>query len=251
MITVGDVRNFLDEIAPFETAMDWDNSGLLLGDAQAVITGIMVALDVTPSVLEEAAGLGSNLVVSHHPVIFSPLRRLGSGDMAYKAVRRGIHVLSAHTNLDVADWGVNHVLGQVLGLRDAAPLAPDGLGRIGLTQKPMWPQELAEFVKERLGCGGVRFCEGREQITCLAVCGGSGGDLLDTAATQGAQAFVSADIKHDVYLKAHRLGMTLIDGGHFATENVIIKPLVEKLAIKFPTLHVNVAESCTEVCKWI
>ena len=251
MTTVRDVFGYIDSFAPFGAAEKWDNVGLLLGDENAAVTGIVAALDLTADILNEAAGLGANLVVTHHPVIFDPLKRLESSSVVYKAARLGVHVISAHTSLDVAPEGVNQALAETLELRDPAPLCEDGLGRIGLLPYAMTARQLAGYVKERLGCKGLRFYEGPGQISCVALCGGAGGSLLEEACHQGAQALITADVKHSVFLEAKNRNMTVIDGGHFATENVIIPRLANRLCHRFPQLPVTVASANMEVTEWL
>lgn len=251
MTTVADIYRSIDAFAPFEAAESWDNVGLLLGDRRAAVTGVVVALDMTADVLAEAVELGANLVVTHHPVIFEPLKRLESTDLVYRAVRLGVQVISAHTSLDVAPEGVNQALAEALQLRDPAPLCEDGLGRIGLLPRPMTARQLAAYVKEMLDCKGLRFYEGPGQLSCVALCGGAGGSLLEEARRQGAQALVTADVKHNVFLDAKQWNMTLIDGGHFATENVIVPRLAARLRREFPGLPVTVAASNMEVTQWL
>lgn len=251
MTTVADVYRYLESFAPFGAAEPWDNVGLLVGDRNAMVTGIALALDLTDDVLTEAVSLGSNLVVTHHPVIFEPIKKLESTGLAYRAARLGVHVISSHTSLDVAPEGVNQALAEELQLRDPAPLCEDGLGRIGLLPHPMTARALACYVKEKLGCKGLRFYEGPGQISCVALCGGAGGSLLEQARQQGAQALVTADVKHNVFLDAKHCNMTLIDGGHFATENVIIPRLAVRLRQRFSELPVTVAASNVEVTDWI
>lgn len=251
MTTVNDVCRYIDSFAPFDAAEGWDNVGLLLGDGAAAVTGMVTALDLTADILNEAAGVGANLVVTHHPVIFDPIKKLESTNVVYRAARLGVHVISAHTSLDVAPEGVNQALAETLQLRDPAPLCEDGLGRIGLLPYPMAANQLAAYVKERLGCKGLRYYAGPGPITCVAVCGGAGGSLLEEARQQGAQALVTADVKHNVFLDAKNCNMTLIDGGHFATENVIIPRLAALLRRRFPQLPVTVASANVEVTDWL
>ncbi len=251
MTTVADVYRYIDSFAPFDAAEGWDNVGVLLGDRGAAVTGIVCALDLTADILNEAAALGANLVVTHHPVIFDPIKKLESTSVVYKAARLGVHVISAHTSLDVAPEGVNQALAETLQLRDPAPLCEDGLGRIGLLPFAMTARQLAGYVKERLHCKGLRFYEGPGLISCVALCGGAGGSLLDAAKAQGAQALVTADVKHNVFLDAKNCNMTLIDGGHFATENVIIPRLAEGLHRQFPQLPVTIASANVEVTDWL
>ena len=117
MNTVGEIYRFIDEIAPFHTAMDFDNVGLLVGDEKQAVDRALVALDITPAVVEEASACGAQLIVSHHPVIFTPLRRLTAGSPPFLLAQKGISAICAHTNLDLAAGGVNTCLGEALGMK--------------------------------------------------------------------------------------------------------------------------------------
>lgn len=126
---IGDIYSLIDEIAPFHLAEEWDNAGLLLGGKGDPVTKALLALDATPEVVEEAEAIGADLLVTHHPVIFRPVKRIGSGELAYRLIRRGIGVISAHTNLDAAAGGVNDCLAQILGLEEVRPLNPAPIKR--------------------------------------------------------------------------------------------------------------------------
>lgn len=229
-MTVKDVYDVINEAADFSLAMDFDNVGMLVGDPSAQVNGVMVALDATDRVIEEAAARGANLLVTHHPVIFHPLKQVTADMLVWKLVRAGISVISAHTNLDIAQGGVNDILAGLLSLGEVAPLDPagggQGLGRVGKLERGMTPPEFAYYVKCRLEVGAVRYCDGGRAIEKVAVGGGSCGSLLGLVAQSGCQAFVTGDVKHDVMLEAAHRGITLVDAGHFGTEN----PVVEYLA---------------------
>lgn len=359
MATVLDIYNYIDEIAPFSLAAKWDNSGLLIGDGHTDVQKCILSLDITSAVVDEAEGIGANLVISHHPVIFEPMRRIVPGDMAYKLIYTNMAAICAHTNLDVAHDGVNECLAKALKLTEWSPLAisdahpyykivvfcpPEfteriysamthaGAGTLGnysgcafvakgagrflggedsnpfkgergkltvveehklelicpslmleavkdamLTAHPyeepaydifetkaiatsyasgvvgripagypLTPEAFAGNVKKTLGCNGVRFVAGNRPIRTVAVCGGSGGSLLSKAIERGVDAFVTGDIKHDQMIKAGEAGITIVDAGHFATENTVIPVLREKLSRRFSDVLFCASETDTD-----
>lgn len=230
-----DIYNFLDSIAPFNTALPFDNAGLLVGDGQREINKIGAVLDVTAQAVEYAAQNGIDLIISHHPVIFNPLKRLQTDSVPYLLAKHDIAVISAHTNLDAAVGGVNDALCEALELHDVSPLADpqtEGfppLARIGRLKTPMTGEDLGNFVSSRLSTRAKTVtCKG--PISLVAVCGGAGEDLIIPAKKSGAQALVTADVRHHNLLLAGSLGLCLIDAGHFETENVVVPRLAKRIA---------------------
>lgn len=242
-MTVQKVYDAIDMAAPFSTQMDFDNAGLLVGDPQAVVAGVLVALDVTGPVIDEAVSRGANLIVTHHPVIFHPVKRVTADMLVYRLIREGISVISAHTNMDLAPGGVNDILAEKLGLAEVETLPPENLLRAGRLTRGMTPPEFAYFVKQRLDLHALRYCDGGTSIERVAVCGGSGGSELQAVLASGCQAYVTADVKHDVMLEAAHLGVTLIDGGHFGTETPVVERLAELARGALENVPVTVARS--------
>jgi dinuclear metal center YbgI/SA1388 family protein len=242
MILTGDIYDYIDSFAPFHSAMDFDNPGLLVGDSQTPVKTAVLSLDITPAVVHEAAALGAELIISHHPVIFHPLKRLDTESVPYLLARSGIAAICAHTNLDMASEGVNTCLAERLALKNVRMLKeyeasglPEAL--TGETERAYSPREFAEFVKAALGCDGLRYTDGGRSITRVGLCSGGGADLVYAAAEYGCQAFVTGESKHNILLDAQNMGMTLVDAGHFYTEDVVILPLLQKLEKKFPEVR--------------
>lgn len=234
-MTVFDIYNFLDSRFPFSSACEWDNSGLLIGDKNAIVTKAVIALDCTDSVITEAEQMGAELIITHHPIIFPEINSVLADSLVHRIIHSGISVISAHTNLDKAKDGVNDCLAKTLGLKKIKTLpTEDNFSiRIGELGKELPPESFARLVGEKLHYV-PRLCFGNRNIKRVAVCGGSGGDFLDDAIKANIDAFVTADVKHHVFLKAAHYGITLIDGGHFATEDTVIEPLKCILAKQFP-----------------
>lgn len=243
-----DIYNFLDSIAPFNTALPFDNAGLLVGEGQKEVKKIGVILDVTPEAVDFAAQNGIDLIISHHPVIFNPLKRLQTDSVPYLLAKYDIAVISAHTNLDAAKGGVNDALAKALELENIAPLAEnDGgdfppMGRTGTLKRPMSDRDFAIFVAEKLATKAKTVLSGKE-IAKVALCGGAGEDFITPALKAGADALVTADVKHHNLLLAKSLGLCLIDAGHFETENVVVPILAEKLAAFSATETIIIPQS--------
>lgn len=231
-----DYYNAIDIFAPFSSAEGWDNVGLLVGSLNTEVAATLVALDLTSDVLDEAKTFGANLIITHHPVIFPSLRRIDDESLLYRAIREDISVISAHTNYDRAQNGINDALAVVLGLNGVRVLESTelpSLGRIGELAEPMSSRELSAFVKERLNVNCVKYTSD-SLITTVAVAGGSCAELWKSAFESGAQALVTAEVKHHLFLAANEAGFTLIDAGHFSTEIVAVSSLAEQLSQALP-----------------
>lgn len=235
---------FLDGIAPFQTAENWDNVGLMIGDPIQHITGVLVALDPTLEVVEEAIDLGTNTIITHHPLFFHPLQSIRTdtplGILLKKALSHDIALISCHTNLDVAVGGVSDALAETLDLKDLASITSSGsesshgFGRIGslpsLTDGPLFLKHVAD----QLDLPSLPIA-GRlpKSISRIAVCGGSGSELAEAAFQAGAQVYISGEIKHSIARWAEENEFCIIDAGHFATENVIVPKLVKIISTFF------------------
>ena len=240
-VTVGDLYDWVDRTAPFSTAMDFDNAGLLVGDRTTPVTGALVALDITHEVVTEAKKAGVQVILSHHPVIFQPLKRLSSKDVPYQLASCGIAAICAHTNLDFASQGVNTCLARALKLQEITVLKEyrDDLsqGWIGKVSTAMSPKEFARYVKEKLHCDGLKFTVGNREIQTVAVGSGASAGLLFDAAQRGADAFVTGDTKHHELLAAREMGITLVDAGHFRTEDIAMTPWMQAMQEAFPAIQ--------------
>lgn len=249
MTTVQEVFEFINGFAPFAEALDFDNPGLLAGDGAQEVETALLALDITAAVVEEAARKGAQLIVSHHPVIFAPLRKLKKNSVPWLLAQHDLSAICAHTNLDMAsDSGVNVALSQALGMVHCRGICPHGSGfeaMVGELPEAMKPDAFARHVKEALHCGGIRFVPGNRKVKTVGVCSGAGADYLEPALAEGADAFVTGEVKHHQFLLARELGATLIEGGHFHTETVVLPLFAQKLVEEFPKVHWLIAEANT------
>lgn len=242
MATVKEIRAWMDSFAPYELAEEWDNSGLLLGRTDQKVTGVLVALDVTQEVLEEAEKLGANLILTHHPFVFSPMNRITDenfcGKLLLTAAEKKIALLCAHTNLDMAEEGINAQLCRLLGVETTDEIQPFKTGTIS---REMTLKEFLELVQERLFCYGLKYTGDLcKKIKTVGICSGSGSDFLAAANTD---VFLTADAKYHNHQQAKQLGIALVDAGHFETEAIICPVLAEKLREAFAGLPVTVSET--------
>ncbi len=243
MSKVIDFYNYMDSIAPFANQESWDNSGFLVGDGDAKVRKVLVALDVTEPVLAEAEEKGANLIISHHPVIFGALKELHPNNIAFLAAKKGIAVISAHTCLDIAEGGVNDCLAKTLELKKIQRCNDElGLLRIGELEEEMSCKAFVEYVSSKIGVGGIKYTPTKKMIKKVAVCGGSGADFYEDAIAAGADAFVTANIKHNFFIDFRRVGFCVLDAGHFCTENTVIGPLSNKLAQNFKDTEILISE---------
>lgn len=243
MSTVTHIYDAIDRLAPFWLTMDFDNTGILVGDRNREVSCALLALDCTPAVVEQARQLGAQLIITHHPVIFHPLKRVNEDAVVYLLIRSDIAVISAHTNLDIAQGGVNDALASAIGLRDCRGLellneqTGAWLGRIGTLPEPLSPEAFAAHVKSCLNAASVKFAATPRAIHTVALCSGSGADCLDAAISAGADALLTSEVKQHEYLAATAAGISIFDAGHFDTEDIVIEPLRDYLAKEIPDVH--------------
>ena len=250
MVTVNDVLGRLLSTAPIELKMGFDNVGLLVGRSDSIVTKILVSLDITNDVITEALEMGAELIVSHHPLFFS-LKSVTSDDITGNKILRlmsgGISAICMHTNLDAAIEGTSAALARAAGICDthgkAELLAEEGrlsdgtaysYGRVGCLSSAQPLRRYLELLKIALKTDGLRYYDAGKDVFHVAVVSGSGGDYLDKAAAKGCDTFITADIKYDVFLEAKELGINLIDGGHFCTENLVTDVLAEGINAAIP-----------------
>lgn len=244
--TVEDIYNYIDSFAPFNTALDYDNVGMLVGNSKTVVKNVLVALDITTDVVKEAEKQGVDLIISHHPVIFKPIRSINSNSIPYMLVQRNINAICAHTNLDLSPEGVNICLAKALGLENIY-LHSEGIAVGDVKDNISYTSEqFAGMVKENLNCTGVRYTNIKNKITRVAVGGGACGEYIYLAKKLGANAFVTGEIKHNYILESHDIDLTVVDAGHYRTEDVVIDYLVDKLSEKFPQVNFVKSKNFTD-----
>ncbi len=256
MASVSEILTFLEEKAPCGLKLDFDNVGHLVGRSDAVVTRVLTALDITDEVISEAVEMGAHLIVSHHPLIFFPVKSVTDGNWTGQRIltlaEKGIAAICMHTNLDAAQGGVNDVLMETLGGRVTETLDPvSGIGRIGVLPEEMDFGDFLLRTKKALNSNGLRYHDAGRRVKKIACCGGSGGDDIALAAEAGCDCYVTADVKYDQFLEAKNLGISLIDGDHFCTENVIVPVLTAWLRDAFPDLEIAMSRRHGQCAQFI
>lgn len=231
MARVKDFYDYLNTIAPFDTQESWDNSGMLIGDMSAQVHKVAVTLDITVEEVKKACEIGADLIISHHPVIFNPIKSVVSGSVPYELVKNGISALCCHTPLDIADGGTNDSLAELLGIEVVR--AEDPILRLG-TVSETTADRLASHVADKLGTR-VRYADAGKPIKKIAICTGSGCSLIEAAGD--IDAFITGDASHHNFLDCVQSGITLIAAGHYETEIVAVPTLVKKLQAQFPSIE--------------
>jgi len=246
--SVSDIERLVGEIAPFELAEEWDNVGLLMGRRDAQVSRVLVALDLTNAVIDEAAALGVNVIVTHHPIMFSARKRVTDADregaLMLRLAEGGIAHIAAHTNLDAARGGVNDVLMQKMG---AVNVTGEGSIRIGDLEEGITLDALAARAQRSLKAAVRAYGAGDRMVRRLGCCSGAGSSEIAQAAALGADCFITGEVKHNLALDAMDLGCCIIEAGHFETENPVCEVLSGALQNAADELKYNVTVFCSKV----
>ncbi|MEF9970335.1 MAG: Nif3-like dinuclear metal center hexameric protein [Ruthenibacterium sp.] len=230
MPNITQVAEFLETWAPKALAEPWDNVGILVR-CEEKVTGILTALDITPAVVAEAVAHKCNLIVSHHPVIFTPLTQLTADSAAFALVQNHVSAICMHTNLDAAPGGVNDMLVALFSVQNAAALS--GCGRIGTLRQNMTVPQFCALTGKVLQTHGTYYDSGKP-IHTLAIVSGAGGDFMAAAQEAGADCLLTGEVKYHEALCAKEAGFSFVSAGHFETEFPIADLLRRRLAVAFP-----------------
>ena len=249
---VRDICAAVEEFAPIGIQEKWDNSGLCIGSPEAEVHGVLVGFDCTPALVDEAAAHGCDMIITHHPLIFSGLKSIRPedpvGDAIIRAIKAGIAVYAAHTTADKVLDGVSGAMARRLGLKDIEIMEDEGgvgLGAVGNFPEPLTAVEAIDLVKERFRLKTIRTSAPlKEKISRVALCGGSGGSEIPQAMLSGAQLYISADISYHKFFTPE--GFMVADIGHFESEVEITDILFSFLRKKFPNFAVRLASSLRE-----
>ena len=247
---VKDIIEVIEEFAPLSLQEGWDNSGRCIGSPEDPVTSVLFGLDCTPELVDEAASCGADMIVTHHPLIFSGLKKISSdnkvGEAVIKAIKAGISIYAAHTSADKVIAGVSGAMAARLGLENVRILDEDGdgtgLGVVGDLPRPLTSDEAVALVKERFGLEMMKTSRPLEgMISRVAMCGGSGGSLIGAAMKSGAQLYISGDISYHNFFTAD--GFMIMDIGHYESEIEIVDILFSLLKKKFPTFAVRITQN--------
>ncbi|SER07995.1 Nif3-like dinuclear metal center hexameric protein [Neolewinella agarilytica] len=260
-MTIQDITSYLESIAPAHLQESYDNAGLIVGQPDTEVTGVLTSLDCIETTIEEAKARGCNLIVAHHPIVFRGLKRFNGSNYVertvIKAIKEDVAIYAIHTNLDnVRHQGVNERIAQRLELTGLRLLKPKneemtiGSGMVGQLPHPMGKETFLRFLKDRMELSLVKhtvFPE--EQVTTVALCGGAGGFLLSDAKAAGAQVFVTSDYKYHEFFDADG-EIVICDIGHYESERFTTQLLAELLTKKFPTFAVLCTERNTNPVRY-
>ena len=223
----------MESIAPKSLALEYDNVGLLIGPDHNEIKKVLVALDLTVPVAEEAIKGGYDLVLTHHPIFWDPVKSISPTEhetaAAYLLIRHGVGHFAAHTNLDACTGGVNDVLAELFSLKNVRPLPPENLGRIGTLSSPVSFREFAMLCESKLAAKGRFVGDPNRTVRTVAVIGGSGGGDVAFVRGAGCDTFVTGEMKHSQALFASHIGLNCCVMGHYETEFPVLKPLITRL----------------------
>lgn len=246
MYTVKDIFAMMDTIAPMKNLHKGDNSGLLTGDPSKPVTKVLFALDITKEVVLEAAEIGAQVIIAHHPVIFNPLYKLDENDPACLAFRNGIACICFHSPLDISAGGINDIIFDMLeppmGLKKLSvlePIHPDGSGYgwVCSVEDHITAKEMGHLLHSTFKCKVVRYTDSGKQIKKLAFCSGGAGSTLHLAMKYDIDAYICGDVKHDQWITARNNGIALYDCGHFHTEDIVIPYLIKRFTDGCPGLE--------------
>lgn len=242
----------IDAFAPRELALEGDNPGLLVGTDRKDIRRVLVALDCTVPVANEAARKCCDLVLTHHPLMFRAVRKILPDDPitspVFYLIRNNIGLFAAHTNLDAARGGVNAELCKLLGILDPIAVGDEKIMRIGNLASPVKLYDFIRFAEDVLSTR-FRFTGEDRNIRRIAVMGGSGGGDYSLAHAFGADLYITGECKHNQAIEAETLGLSIAVGGHFETENPVLIPLIEYLESHTEGIEYLIAETNVPVFK--
>ena len=247
---VKDIIAVIEEFAPLSIQEGWDNSGLCVGSPEDEVTSALFALDCTEQLVDEAVACGADMIITHHPLIFSGLKKISPEDQVgaavIKAIKNGIAIYAAHTNADKVIAGVSGAMAAKLGLCDVRILDEDGegtgLGVVGDLPQPLTADEAVALVKEKFGLKMLKASRPSDGlISRVAMCGGSGGSLIGAARRSGAQLYISGDISYHNFFTPE--GFMIMDIGHYESEIEIVNILFSLIMKKFPTFAVRITQN--------
>ena len=245
--TVKDIARMVGEIAPYEMAEAWDNVGLLVGRANGEVTRVLVALDLTHAVIDEAKALGAQLIVTHHPVMFAPRKRLTDedyeGELLLSLAENRMALIAAHTNLDAAPGGVNDTLMALMGAKN---VTGEGCFRVGDLAEGTTLGMLCARAASKLHTAVRAYGAEDTVVTKLGCCSGAGSSEMGEAIALGADCFITGEVKHHHALEAMARGVCLIEAGHYETENPVCEVIAGALQKAADAVQYNVTVFCSK-----
>lgn len=249
-LKVNDLINIMEKYAPVKFMESYDNVGLMVGDRECEVTKILIALDCTLKVIDEAIAKGCNLIITHHPLLFRKPKNITTdtlhGKKLIKLINNNINVYSSHTNLDSVPNGINEIIMKLLGFNESEIIETSceafeaGLGRIGILEEAKSLEELIKQVKNSLNVGTIRYCgDENKMLRKIAVINGSGQDYISKAIAKGAECIITGDTTYHYISDYNEEGISIIDAGHFDTEWPAMKIVSENIEKEIKFLGLN------------
>ncbi len=237
-----DIARIIEEFAPLKYQASYDNSGFTVGNPEREVEGVMLAVDVTEEVVAEAIEAGVNMIITHHPIIFTPIKRLMSQSYVERcveaAIKNDIILYAAHTNLDSTPEGMSWRVGEILGLKNMQVLSSSsqdegvGYGVVGELESSVDMEEYIKYVGKRLNCRALRYSDlSSSECRRVAVCTGSGGSLMGSVSGLGVDLYVTSDLKYNDFMTPSG-EYTVVDVGHYESEYCVIEILFDILSKK-------------------
>ena len=243
-MTIREITTIIEQFAPLSLQESYDNSGLIVGRMDDEVHGVLLAVDVTEAVLDEAEREGCDMIITHHPIIFHPMKRFNSANYVERcverAIRRGIALYACHTNLDSTPNGMSWRVGSMIGLGEMSVLEPRrddptaGFGVVGILPRPESALAFMQRVKSIFEVGAVRYSDIPSEDTMVrrvAICTGAGGSLIDMALRAEADIYITADLRYNDFMRGEGR-MILADIGHFESEFCAINIINDVLSKK-------------------
>ena len=248
-----DIMAMIEGTYPKSAALGFDNVGLQAGRSEKEVRRIYLALDATDAVIEEAIAQEADMLITHHPLIFSPLKHITDEDFIgrrlLKLIRSDISYYAMHTNYDIlgmADLSADYLRltdREVLSVTAETQEGQDGFGRVGELPRKMSLKECGEFVKNALSLNDVKiYGDPDTQVERAAICTGSGKSMISDVLAKGAQVYVTGDIDHHTGIDAVAQGLTIVDAGHYGTEYIFMKAMEKVLKEQYPNLQITCAK---------
>lgn len=247
MRIVNDIINEMEKLAPTYLKEDFDNVGLMVGDKKKDVKKVLLALDCTLNVIEEAKREKVDLIITHHPLIFRKPSNITTdtlqGKKIIELIKNDISLYSSHTNLDSVENGLNSTIVSLLGFGEGVILEVNkreesaGLGRIVSLNESIYLDELVAKVKKVLNINHLRVVKGDEKITKIAIINGSGQDFIGKAVSLGADCIITGDTTYHFASDYKEMGITILDVGHFASEQLVFFNVMKRLEEKFDDIE--------------
>lgn len=241
MIKISEILEFFNNSFPLDLACSWDNCGLLIGDSNNLINNIMVVLDITNEIIEEAKVKNIDLIITHHPIIFEKISKINNNDLVYKLIKNDISVISYHTNLDASDEGMNILLCKIFNVKNIKKIfhnkTEPAIIRYGNIKEISY-KDLILKVKYKLNCKLLKTSNVKKNINTIAFCSGSGSGFIPLIKENNIDCYLTSEIKHDKFIFANENDLLVIDAGHFETENIFVSYFEKLLKENFKDINI-------------